>query len=186
MGVRADRDLNLTVAMPLLCEAITSEGAYFRKKAEIAQALRLGLPASPGLDKINLVLNPLDREGRGLGGMYLSLLGTSAEDADSGQVGRGNRVNGVIPLNRPVGGEAAAGKNPVSHVGKIYTVLSHRMADQIYQRVEGVREVYVWLVGQIGQPVDQPWMAVQLIHAPEDRKSTRLNSSHHSISYAVF
>ncbi|MDE2322904.1 MAG: methionine adenosyltransferase [candidate division NC10 bacterium] len=167
MGVRADRELNLTVAMPLLCEAIASEAAYFRRKTEIVQALRQALPFSPGLDKIGLVLNPLDREGRGLGGMYLSLLGTSAEDADSGQVGRGNRVNGVIPLNRPVGGEAAAGKNPVSHIGKIYTVLSHRMADQIYQRVNGVREVYVWLVGQIGQPVDQPWVAVQLIQASD-------------------
>ncbi len=167
MGVRADRELSLTVAMPLLCEAIASEGAYFRKKAEIAQVLRQALPSSPGLDSVNLVLNALDREGRGLGGMYLSLLGTSAEDADSGQVGRGNRVNGLIPLNRPVSGEAAAGKNPVSHIGKIYNVLSHRMADQIYQRVGGVREIYVWLVGQIGRPIDQPWVAVQLIQASD-------------------
>lgn len=167
MGVRADRELSLTVAMPLLCEAIASEGVYVRKKAEIAQALRQALPSSPGLDAVNLVLNALDREGRGLGGMYLSLLGTSAEDADSGQVGRGNRVNGLIPLNRPVSGEAAAGKNPVSHIGKIYNVLSHRMADQIYQRVGGVREIYVWLVGQIGRPIDQPWVAVQLIQASD-------------------
>ena len=167
MGVRADRELSLTVAMPLLCEAIASEGAYFRKKAEIAQALRQALPSSPGLDAVNLVLNALDREGRGLGGMYLSLLGTSAEDADSGQVGRGNRINGLIPLNRPVSGEAAAGKNPVSHIGKMYNILSHRMADQIYQRVGGVREVYVWLVGQIGRPIDQPWVAVQLIQASD-------------------
>jgi S-adenosylmethionine synthetase len=167
MGVRADRELNVTVAMPLLCQAITSEAAYFRKKEEIVEALGRALPPSPGLDKVSLTLNALDREGRGLGGMYLSLLGTSAEDADSGQVGRGNRVNGVIPLNRPVSGEAAAGKNPVSHIGKIYNVLSHRMAEQIYQRVGGVLEVYVWLVGQIGRPIDQPWAAVQLIPAPE-------------------
>ncbi len=167
MGVRADRELSLTVAMPLLCEAIASEGVYFRKKAEIAQALRQALPSSPGLDSVNLVLNALDREGRGLGGMYLSLLGTSAEDADAGQVGRGNRINGLIPLNRPVSGEAAAGKNPVSHIGKIYNVLSHRMADQVYQRVGGVREIYVWLVGQIGRPIDQPWVAVQLIQASD-------------------
>jgi S-adenosylmethionine synthetase len=99
--------------------------------------------------------------------MYLSLLGTSAEDADSGQVGRGNRVNGVIPLNRPVSGEAAAGKNPVSHIGKIYAVLSHRIADQIYQQVGGVREAYVWLVGQIGRPINEPWVAVQLIETSD-------------------
>ncbi|NJD68572.1 MAG: S-adenosylmethionine synthetase [Candidatus Methylomirabilota bacterium] len=175
MGIRSDRELNLTIAMPLLCRAIASEAAYFRKKAEVVEVLRRALPTSPGLDRIEPTLNPLDREGRGMGGMYLSLLGTSAEDADSGQVGRGNRVNGVIPLNRPVGSEAAAGKNPVSHVGKIYTVLSHRMADQIYRRVGGVREVYVWLVGQIGRPVDQPWTAVQLIPASdtEDDRITR-------------
>ena len=166
MGVRADRQLNLTVAMPLLCQAIASEEAYFRKKQEIMEALRRALPPSPGLDNVSLTLNALDRQGRGLGGMYLSLLGTSAEDADSGQVGRGNRVNGVIPLNRPVSGEAAAGKNPVSHIGKIYNVLSHRIAEQIYQRVGGVLEVYVWLVGQIGRPIDQPWAAVQLVQAP--------------------
>ncbi|MBZ0160905.1 methionine adenosyltransferase [Candidatus Methylomirabilis sp.] len=173
MGVRADRELTLTIAMPLLCEAIVSEEAYFCKKAEIAQALRRELPDSPGLDRVNVVFNQLDREGRGLGGMYLSLLGTSAEDADSGQVGRGNRVNGLIPLNRPVSGEAAAGKNPVSHIGKIYNVLSHRMADQIYQRVGGVREVYVWLVGQIGRPIDQPWVAIQLIQT-SDAESERI------------
>ncbi len=165
MGVRADRSLNLTVAMPLLCQAISSEAAYFRKKEEIVQALRRALPPSPSLDNVRVTLNALDREGRGLGGMYLSLLGTSAEDADSGQVGRGNRVNGVIPLNRPVSAEAAAGKNPMSHIGKIYNVLSHRMAEQIYQRVGGLVEVYVWLVGQIGQSIDQPWAAVQLLPA---------------------
>jgi len=33
---------------------------------------------------------------------------------DCAQVGRGNRVNGLISMNRPMGTEAAAGKNPVS------------------------------------------------------------------------
>jgi S-adenosylmethionine synthetase len=167
MGVRTDRGLDLTVAMPLLCQAIASEAAYFRKKEEVVEALRLALPPSPGLDSVRLTLNALDRPGRGLSGVYLSLLGTSAEDADSGQVGRGNRVNGLIPLNRPVSGEAAAGKNPVSHIGKIYNLLSHRMAEQICQRAAGVREVYVWLVGRIGQPIDQPWVAAQLVPSPE-------------------
>ena len=88
--------------------------------------------------------------------MYLSVLGTSAEDADSGQVGRGNRVNGVISLNRPMGTEAAAGKNPVSHVGKIYNILTHKIANDIYQKTKGIKEVYIWMCSQIGQPIDQP------------------------------
>jgi S-adenosylmethionine synthetase len=65
-------------------------------------------------------------------------------------------VNGIIALHRPRGSEAAAGKNPVSHVGKIYSVLTHLLADQIYTQVSGVREVVVWLCSRIGDPVDRP------------------------------
>ena len=101
----------------------------------------------------------MDVEGRGLGGVYLTVLGTSADGADSGQVGRGNRVNGVIPLNRPVRSEAAAGKNPVSHVGKIYNVLTHKIANSVYEQVPGIEEVYIWLLSQIGKPIDQPAIA---------------------------
>jgi len=104
-------------------------------------------------------LNTLDVEGRGIGGVYLTVLGTSADGADSGQVGRGNRVNGVIPLNRPLCSEAAAGKNPVSHVGKIYNLLTHRIASCVYEQVPSIEEVYIWLLSQIGKPIDQPAIA---------------------------
>jgi len=90
-----------------------------------------------------------------MGGIYLTVTGTSAEDADSGQVGRGT-CEWIIPLNRPVSSEAAAGKNPVSHVGKIYNVLSHRIANEIYVNVPDINEVYVWLLSQIGEPIDKP------------------------------
>jgi S-adenosylmethionine synthetase len=67
--------------------------------------------------------------------------------------------------------EAAAGKNPVSHVGKIYTLLSHQMAQHIYTAVEGVAEVSIWLCSQIGQPIDHPWTtAAQVILAPGARR----------------
>jgi S-adenosylmethionine synthetase len=95
--------------------------------------------------------------------MYLSVLGTSAEDADSGEVGRGNQVNGIIALNRPRGSEAAAGKNPVSHVGKIYSVLTHLLAERIYRDVSGVDQAVVWLCSRIGAPINEPQVAaVQL------------------------
>jgi S-adenosylmethionine synthetase len=74
-------------------------------------------------------------------------------------VGRGNRVNGVIAFNRPATTEAAAGKNPVSHVGKIYNLLSHEVAERIILEVEGLREVTVYLCSQIGHPIDQPLVA---------------------------
>src|SRR3970282_719158 len=105
-------------------------------------------------------LNGPDRPGRGTEGVYLSLTGTSAEDADSGQVGRGNRVNGLIAFSRPTGGAAAAGQNPVAHVGKIYSVLSHRLARLIHARCPGLLEVYVHLACRIGEPVDHPGAGV--------------------------
>lgn len=162
MAFRQGRQVHLTVAMPLLCGFVDSEAAYFRRKGEILEDLAAAFAEPRDLDRVSTGLNLLDREGRGTSGAYLSLLGTSAEDADSGQVGRGNRVNGLIPLNRPMSNEAAAGKNPVSHVGKIYNVLAHRLAATLHRELPETEEVAVWLVSQIGRPVDQPWAAVQL------------------------
>ncbi|MEW6107948.1 MAG: methionine adenosyltransferase [Nitrospirota bacterium] len=159
MGLRTGADLDLTVAMPLLSNFIRSEKEYFRRKEAIYKYIRKFLGKNKDFANINSSFNNLDEEGRGLGGIYLTLLGTSAEDADSGQVGRGNRVNGLISANRPMGTEAAAGKNPVSHVGKIYNVLAHKTAEKIFKNIDGIREVYVLLLSRIGMPIDRPHMA---------------------------
>ncbi|MFA4957440.1 MAG: methionine adenosyltransferase [Candidatus Methanoperedens sp.] len=158
MGLRERNNLTLTIADPLIDRFIGSESEYFTKKDELQEEIRSYVIEKTEF-KPSIFLNTLDRKGRGMGGIYLTVTGTSAEDADSGQVGRGNRVNGIIPLNRPVSSEAAAGKNPVSHVGKIYNVLSHRIANEIYVNVPDIKEVYVWLLSQIGEPIDQPKIA---------------------------
>lgn len=157
MGVRKGPILNLTVAMPLIDRYILTEAGYFERKEEIRQEIlghareRLGR-----IDDVVLGLNTLDRTGAGMGGMYLSVVGTSAEDADSGEVGRGNQVNGLISLHRPSGSEVAPGKNPTSHVGKIYNVLTHLLAGRIHSKVAGLREVFVWMCSRIGDAVDRP------------------------------
>ncbi|GFO60270.1 S-adenosylmethionine synthetase [Geomonas silvestris] len=159
MGLRFRDELDLTVAMPLLAGRIGSEAEYFARKELVRAEMYRFMAERGGFGRVTLHFNTLDQQGRGLGGVYLSLLGTSAEDADSGQVGRGNRVNGLIPIGRPIGTEAAAGKNPMSHVGKIYSILAHRLAREICQKVDGVSGAYVLLLSQIGDPVDRPLMA---------------------------
>lgn len=179
MGIRRGAELDLTIACPLLAASVRDEAGYFRKKRSITSAIRDFLTGFP-FTKVSVSLNALDVRGRGVGGVYLSLLGTSAEDADSGQVGRGNRVNGVISLNRPMGTEAAAGKNPVSHVGKIYTVLAHQMASELYERIHGIKEVYVWLLSRIGAPIDEPQeVYVRILPGKKgiDHKAVRTNVS---------
>jgi S-adenosylmethionine synthetase len=163
LAVREGRRVAVTVAMPLHCRAIGSEAAYFRRKDEILHTLGARFSERPLT--VDWRLNCLDRPGRGTQGTYLTLTGTSAEDADSGQVGRGNRANGLIAFSRPTGGEAAAGKNPVAHAGKVYSVLSHHLARLIHARCPGVLEVYVHLAVRIGEPVDRPWTGVQVVPA---------------------
>jgi S-adenosylmethionine synthetase len=160
MGYRCDRELVLTIALAFVDRFVPDAKTYFARKQEIGIALTEYLARElQVLQRITVTINSLDDPARGEEGMYLTVLGTSAEGGDSGQVGRGNKVNGVIALNRPIGTEAAAGKNPVSHVGKIYTLLTHRIAGEIYANVPGLREVYIWLCSQIGKPIDQPLIA---------------------------
>ena len=159
MGFRKNNELNLTVSMAFVDRFVENEKDYFKKKAEIFEEVNMFVKENTDFEKVTVKLNTLDVEGRGIGGIYLTVLGTSTDGADSGQVGRGNRVNGLISLNRPFCSEAAAGKNPVSHVGKIYNVLTHRIARRIYHKVDGLEEVYIWLLSQIGKPIDEPAIA---------------------------
>jgi S-adenosylmethionine synthetase len=163
-AVREDDRVRATVAMPLVAALTPAEAAYFRRKDEILAALGQRFRDAPFA--VDWRLNNLDAPGRGSDGVYLTVTGTSAEDADSGQVGRGNRANGLIAFSRPTGGEAAAGKNPVAHTGKIYSVLSHRLARLVHARLPELPEVHVHLASRIGEPVDRPWAGVQVILPP--------------------
>jgi S-adenosylmethionine synthetase len=156
MARRVEAQVDLTVAMPFLAQRIDSVATYFARKAQATEAMLNFIRQTQIFDEVQVTLNSLDRVERGEDGIYLSLTGTSAEDADSGQVGRGNRVSGVIAFHRPAGAEAAAGKNPVSHVGKIYNVLAHQLAQEILDETEGLEAVSIWIVSQIGQPIDAP------------------------------
>jgi S-adenosylmethionine synthetase len=159
MGYRVKNSVNLTIAVAFVDRYIGSEEEYFKRKEEVLEAVNSYLKNFPEFESIKVEMNTLDVRGRGENGVYLTVLGTSADSADSGEVGRGNGVNGLIPLMRPRSSEAAAGKNPVSHVGKIYNILSHKIAERVVEEVPEVREVFIWLVSRIGKPVDQPDMA---------------------------
>jgi len=90
---------------------------------------------------------------------YLTVTGTSAEAADDGEVGRGNRATGLITPYRPMSIEAVAGKNPVSHVGKLYNLLAARIAAEAVAGAPGVEEACCVLVSRIGRPFREPDMA---------------------------
>ena len=176
MGCRNNNSLNLTISMAFVDRYISSEEDYFEKKAKILEEINNFVRSNTDFENINVQLNTLDARGRGVGGVYLTVLGTSADSGDSGQVGRGNRVNGLISLNRPFCSEAAAGKNPVSHVGKIYNVLTFRVAQHVYEEVPELEEVYIWLLSEIGKPIDQPTIAAAQVVMKENSSIVKVRS----------
>jgi S-adenosylmethionine synthetase len=159
MAFRNNNVLQLTVAMAFVDRYISSEEDYFEKKAKILDEIHRFAAVNTTFESVDVQLNTLDVPKRSLGGIYMTVLGSSADSGDSGQVGRGNRVNGLISLNRPFCSEAAAGKNPVSHVGKIYNFLTFRLAERVYKDVSELEEVYIWLLSKIGSPIDHPAVA---------------------------
>jgi len=161
LAVRSGKDLTVTVAMPFLAPLIRSESEYFKRKVLVTRALTEFVERNGGpWFSPHVHLNVLDRRGASEAGTYLTLLGTSAEAGDSGEVGRGNRVCGIISLRRPASAEAAPGKNPVAHVGKIYNVLAQVLAEDIHKKVRGLQDVTVWITSQIGKPVSSPQAVV--------------------------
>ncbi|MCD6403680.1 MAG: methionine adenosyltransferase [Nanoarchaeota archaeon] len=149
MGLRIGNKRKITVAMSFVDKFVEGEKDYFEKKEEVMEILKEKFDGE-------IYLNTADKEGRGEDGCYLTVTGTSAEMGDDGAVGRGNRINGVIPFNRFVSLEAVAGKNPVNHVGKIYNLVAREAAREIYERMPEVKEVYVKILSQIGKPLDEP------------------------------
>jgi len=163
MGLRLRDDLQLTVALAFVDRHVRSVQEYFAQKEAVTDYLGRELGGGVSV-RINTLDDPEARDERGI---YLTTSGLSAEMGDDGQVGRGNRASGLITPSRPMSLEATAGKNPVSHVGKIYNVAATRIASAIQEALAPVESVTVQLLSAIGAPIDQPQLASIELSPPE-------------------
>ncbi len=160
MAVREENKINLTVACAMISRYIPDIDHYISVKEDIMDEIK-DLICRITEKEVNLSMNTADDYERKV--VYITVTGTSAEMGDDGSVGRGNRVNGLITPNRQMSLEAAAGKNPVSHIGKLYNTLAFRIANKIAE-IDDVREVYVKMLSQIGKPINKPKVvSIQLI-----------------------
>ncbi len=154
MGVRVGKEIKLTVAAAMISKLTKDKSHYLSVKEDVKRAVEdLAAKIAPEYG-VEVTINAADKPEHGI--FYLTVTGTSAEHGDDGMTGRGNRANGLITPMRSMSLEAAAGKNPVSHVGKIYNVVAQRIADKIYKQVKDITEVYVEIVSQIGKPINEP------------------------------
>ena len=153
MAVRCRGAVEVTVACAMIGRFIVTMDDYVQQKAMLETLVR-NLAAEHGFPSCNVGVNTAD--GISSGDIYLTVTGTSAEAGDDGQVGRGNRVNGLITPCRPMSLEAAAGENPVSHVGKIYNVLAKIVAETLVSEIPAIASAQCLMVSRIGTPVCRP------------------------------
>ena len=178
MGLRRGKNIKLTIAAAIIDKHVLDKDEYLNVKEQIREDV-LNLASKIASDyNVEVFVNTADMPEKNV--FYLTVTGTSAEHGDDGATGRGNRANGLIPPMRPISMEATAGKNPVNHVGKIYNVVAYRIANRIFDSLDGFKEIYVELVSQIGKPIDQPLMAT--IRAVVDDKE---NISSNVINEAI-
>ncbi len=153
MGARVVDRVDLAIACAIVDAHVRGVEDYIEQKQAI-EALARELTEEAGLVPGRVSVNAADRPAES--DLYLTVTGTSAEAGDDGQAGRGNRANGLITPYRPMSLEAAAGKNPVSHVGKIYNVAAFEIADAVVRTLEPVTSARCLLVSRIGSPVAEP------------------------------
>ena len=166
MGLREKDNITLTIAIAMISQYVDDLDHYINVRDEVKSKV-LDTTSKYTSREVDAFINTADSFDPKNPSVYLTVTGTSAEMGDDGSVGRANRANGLITPNRPMSMEATSGKNPINHVGKIYNLLSNEMANDITKKVEGVKQVHIMTLSQIGKPIDQPKAAsAQII--PED------------------
>ncbi|QKY18050.1 methionine adenosyltransferase [Halorubrum sp. CBA1229] len=156
MGKREGDRIDITVAAAMVDRYVDGLDEYDDAVDDVREFVT-GLAEDHTDREVHVDVNTADDYDEG--SVYLTVTGTSAEQGDDGSVGRGNRANGLITPNRPMSMEATSGKNPVNHIGKIYNLLSTRIAESVTDEVDGIRDLQVRLLSQIGRPIDEPHVA---------------------------
>jgi len=165
MGVRRGDHAALTVADAFVGRHVRDLPDYAAKREQL-RARASDLVGGDLARSVEVEVNTADDLEQG--DIYLTVTGTSAEAGDDGEAGRGNRANGLITPYRPMTMESVAGKNPVSHVGKIYNVTARRIAEAVVDEAPGIDAAECRLVSRIGQPVTDPWIAHVHVHEEAD------------------
>jgi S-adenosylmethionine synthetase len=155
MGLRNKDKITLTICIAQVDKYVSGVQDY-AENVERAKESLMALARKTTNRDMEIFINHGDIPKLQEKGLFLTVTGTSAENGDDGSVGRGNRVSGLITPGRPMSMEAASGKNPINHVGKIYNILAFRIADRLVEEVEGVKQADVQLLSQIGRPINDP------------------------------
>lgn len=166
MASRIGKDVTLTVACAMVDRYLSDEDAYMSAMVQLKDEVTDNALKIVGNEKINVNVDVNTGDDFARKVYYLTVTGMSQEMGDDGSVGRGNRCNGLITPYRPMSMEATSGKNPITHIGKIYNVMSKLVAEEISKEIGPEAEIRVRLLSQIGKPISQPLNASIQVLAP--------------------
>lgn len=155
MVVKKASKVSVTCCIPFISRYTPSLEFYVEKKIYLKELLLKNLSEKYSKYDFEMYINTRDDLTKP--DVYLTITGSAIESGDEGLVGRGNRFNGVINFTRPMSMEAYFGKNPVHHIGKVYTYIANKAAREIFEKYKIESEVT--LVSQMGRPIQNPWSA---------------------------
>lgn len=156
LGTRIDDRITLTISCAFVSRFVSDIDDYLRHKDT---ARRLALESARRITGRSVEVEINTADAAEAGSVFLTVTGTSAEAGDDGEAGRGNKACGLITPYRLMTMESVAGKNPVTHVGKLYNLLAGRIAGTLAGHLDGVLDAQCVLVSQIGSPVNDPYLA---------------------------
>src|SRR3989442_6500121 len=134
MAVRNGEKIRVTIAAAMVDRYIPDKDHYRSVLAELKERV-LDNAVKHTDREVAVDINTGDNVDAGI--FYLTVTGLSWENRDDGSVGRANRNTGLITPYRPMSLEAAAGKNPVTHVGELYNILAFDAGHPIAKELAG-------------------------------------------------
>lgn len=174
MGLRIKDEITLTIACAFISTFLESLKAYSKAKELVAETARR---VCQSLTQREVLVSVNTGDDLQKGDVYMTVSGTSAEAGDDGETGRGNRITGLITPMRPMCLEAVAGKNPITHVGKLYSAAAQTLAQSLVQEIPGITTAECYLVSQIGRPIEEPNCAHLRIRSSEKVLSITLEEN---------
>lgn len=135
MAVRREDELDVTVCAPFISTETPDRGFYDEMKTKITDELtELARTVVSDKLRINISLNTADANPhRKL--VYMTATGSCIEFGEEGFVGRGNSPNGLISSMRVHSMEAAFGKNPVYHTGRVHAFFASEIAKELFGEI---------------------------------------------------
>lgn len=170
MAVRTGHEVKFTLCVPQISTHVASAEKYKENISVIRNIIDDAVAQYKTQFNITTSLNTADGSRDDL--QYMLYTGSCVESGDEGQVGRGNRLGGVISSRRPFSVEGLNGKNPQYHGGKLYSVMAWDLAEKIWKMYGVPCEVF--MVCQSDMPIDQPWSIIVNATVPLDRAGVQV------------